>query len=81
LKKLNCHVVYTIPLTLIFSNDFSRLASRFGVKPKVMPMVPVQMRSGDDHKEGMALLRQLVLARAFPAVGPPSTHRFDFPGL
>jgi hypothetical protein len=70
LKKLNCHVVYTIPLTLIFSNDFGRLASRFGVKPKVMPMVPVQMRSGDDHKEGMALLRQLVLARAFPAVAP-----------
>lgn len=71
LKKLNCHVVYTIPLTLIFSNDFGRLASRFGVKPKVMPMVPVQIRSGEDHAEGMALLRQLVLARAFPKVAPP----------
>ncbi|TAG94405.1 MAG: ATP-binding protein [Oscillatoriales cyanobacterium] len=70
LKKLNCHVVYTIPLTLIFSNDFGRLASRFGVKPKVMPMVPVQIRSGEDHTEGMALLRQLVLARAFPNVPP-----------
>lgn len=71
LKKLNCHLVYTIPLTLIFSNDFGRLASRFGVKPKVMPMVPVQVRSGEDHSEGMALLRQLVLARAFPTVAPP----------
>jgi hypothetical protein len=75
LKKLNCHVVYTIPLTLIFSNDFGRLASRFGVKPKVMPMVPVQIRSGEDHIEGMALLRQLVLARAFPNV--PSLQRLD----
>ncbi|TAD83431.1 MAG: ATP-binding protein [Oscillatoriales cyanobacterium] len=75
LKKLNCHVVYTIPLTLIFSNDFGRLASRFGVKPKVMPMVPVQIRSGQDHSEGMALLRQLVLARAFPKVAP--SQRLD----
>ena len=33
-------------------------------------MVPVQVRSGIDHQEGMTLLRQLVLARAFPAVNP-----------
>lgn len=70
LKKLNCHVVYTIPLTLIFSNDFGRLSSRFGVKPKVLPMVPVQLRDGRDHEQGMGLLRQLVLTRAFPTVTP-----------
>lgn len=66
LKTLNCHLVYTIPLTLIFSNDFGRLASRFGIKPKVLPMVPIQLRSGEDCLEGMALLRQMILARAFP---------------
>ena len=72
LKKLNCHVVYTIPLTLMFSNDYGRLSSRFGVKPKVLPMVPVQYRSltptkaSNDYEPGMALLRQMVLARAFP---------------
>ncbi|MDJ0557149.1 MAG: ATP-binding protein, partial [Microcoleaceae cyanobacterium MO_207.B10] len=44
LKKLNCHVVYTIPLTLMFSNDYGRLSSRFGVKPKVLPMVRIQAR-------------------------------------
>lgn len=70
LKKLNCHVVYTIPLTLIFSNDFSRLSGRFGVKPKVLPMVPVHNRSGGDCEAGLALLRQLVLARAFPSIAP-----------
>ncbi|OCR02910.1 KAP family P-loop domain-containing protein [Oscillatoriales cyanobacterium USR001] len=70
LRKLNCHVVYTIPLTLIFSNDFGRMSNRFGIKPKVLPMVPVQVRSGMDHDEGMALLRQLVLARAFPTFNP-----------
>ena len=72
LQKLNCHVVYTIPLTLMFSNDYGRLSSRFGVKPKVLPMVPVQLRNliptkeGTDYEPGMALLRQMILARAFP---------------
>lgn len=68
LRKLNCHVVYTIPLALIFSNDLGRLSSRFGVKPKVLPMVPVQCRDSSDHQDGMGLLRQMVLARAFPYV-------------
>jgi Trp operon repressor len=68
LKRLNCHVVYTIPLTLMFSNDYGRLSSRFGVKPKVLPMVPVRQRQGQDHPQGMALLKQMVMARAFPDV-------------
>ena len=82
LRKLNCHVVYTIPLTLIFSNDFGRMSNRFGVKPKVLPMVPVQLRSGINHDQGMDLLRQLVLARAFPKLNPQErialiSHVFD----
>ncbi len=73
LKRLNCHVVYTIPLTLMFSNDYGRLSSRFGVKPKVLPMIPVRTRQGEDYPKGMAMLRQMVLARAFPEV--PSEAR------
>ncbi|MEO0759584.1 MAG: ATP-binding protein [Cyanobacteria bacterium J06648_16] len=66
LKRLSCHVVYTVPLALIFSNDLPRLANRFGVAPKVLPMVPVQTRTGTVYPEGLALLEQMVLARAFP---------------
>jgi hypothetical protein len=69
LKKLNCHVVYTIPLVLIFSNELSTLTNRFGVKPLVLPMVTVKSRQGGDNKEGMDLLREMVLARAFPRLG------------
>lgn len=75
LQKLNCHLIYTIPLTLMFSNDYARLSSRFGTKPKVLPMVPVTSRHtltpnlpGNDHEAGMALLREMILARAFPHV-------------
>jgi AAA ATPase domain len=70
LARLNCHVVYTIPLVLIFSNDLGQLTNRFGVDPKVLPMVPVLFRDASECEDGVELLRQMVLARAFPTVNP-----------
>jgi hypothetical protein len=70
LKQLNCHIVYTLPFVLIFSNDWSRLRNRFGVDPKLLPMVRVQSRDGSECEEGTALLKQMVLARGFPEVEP-----------
>lgn len=80
LRKLNCHVVYTIPLALIFSNENETLKNRLGggVAPKVLPMVPVQLRDGSEYKEGMELLRQMVLTRAFPDVD--ASGRLDLIG-
>ncbi|MEQ9549966.1 MAG: ATP-binding protein [Coleofasciculus sp. G3-WIS-01] len=68
LRKLNCHVVYTIPLSLTFSNDVEILKNRLGggLPPTILPMVPVRERDGSECKEGMDLLRQMVLVRAFP---------------
>ncbi|QKQ77721.1 ATP-binding protein [Nostoc sp. TCL240-02] len=69
LKKLNCHLVYTIPLVLIFSNELSTLTNRFGIKPVLLPMVTVKNREKTYNLEGIKLLRQMVLARAFPWLG------------
>jgi hypothetical protein len=66
LKQLDCHMVYTIPLELMFSNDLVRLSNRFGTNPMVLPMVPVRDRRGAPDPAGLALLRQMVLIRAFP---------------
>jgi hypothetical protein len=68
LNQLNCHVVYTIPLVLIFSNALGRLTNRFGVDPKVLPMVPVQLQDSSQFSQGVTLLQQMVMARAFPGV-------------
>ncbi len=70
LRRLKCHVVYTIPLALIFSNEYETLKNRLGggIAPKVLPMVLVRQRNGSDHEPGMFLLRQLVMARAFPEI-------------
>lgn len=66
LTKLHCHMVYTMPLALKFSNDYGNLTQRFADDPKVLPMVAVKLPDGSECKVGMALLRQMVLARAFP---------------
>lgn len=68
LNQLNCHVVYTIPLVLIFSNALGRLTNRFGIDPKVLPMVPVKLQNGTKFAQGINLLQQMVMARAFPGV-------------
>ncbi|WP_442948519.1 P-loop NTPase fold protein [Nostoc sp.] len=86
LRKLNCHLVYTLPLSLIFSNECEVLKNRLGggVEPKVLPMIPVQFRDGSEYFEGMQLLQQMVLARAFPDIQPEErlgliTKVFDSP--
>ncbi|MGK7924044.1 MAG: P-loop NTPase fold protein [Spirulina sp.] len=72
LGRLSCHVVYTIPLALIFSNEYQTLKNRLGggVAPLILPMIPACNRNGEDNPQGMALLRQLLLVRAFPELDP-----------
>ena len=84
LRKLNCHIVYTIPLALTFSNDSAQLQHRLGggLAPKILPMIPVRQRTGEINIEGLELMRQMVLARAFPNSSPPErlnliTQLFD----
>jgi len=86
LRRLKCHLVYTIPLALIFSNEYETLKNRLGggIAPKVLPMVLIRQRDGRDYEPGMWLLRQLVLARAFPEVAANQrpllvAELFDYP--
>ena len=84
LQNLHCHLVYTMPLALKFSNDYGMLTQRFFEDPKVLPMVPIQFQDGSDCDAGMGLLRQMVMARAFPDTSETErlnaiTHIFDEP--
>ena len=65
LTGLQCHVIYTLPIALRFSNDYGTLIQRFD-PPKILPMVATQLQDGSECIPGMELMRQLVLARAFP---------------
>lgn len=78
LRQLNCHVVYTIPLVLTFSNEYQALTNRFGggIAPQRLPMVPVTYRTGQLCSEGMILLKQMILVRAFPEI--PAEDRLSY---
>lgn len=65
LKNLNCHLVYTIPINLVYSPKNSDLREIFGCEPKILPMVKVQ----DPHNnyrtfdKGINALKDLLAQR------------------
>ncbi len=69
LTRLKCHVVYTFPVSLTFSSEY-RLLSTFYQSLKVLPMVSITNRNGTLSNQGLLLLRQMILARAFPELSP-----------
>jgi hypothetical protein len=69
LKQLNCHTIYTMPLSLMYSSAVGNLLQVFK-QPYVLPMVSIGFPDGSDCDEGIALLKQMVLARAFPTLSP-----------
>ncbi|WP_231662508.1 ATP-binding protein [Pseudanabaena sp. 'Roaring Creek'] len=74
LRKLDCHMIYTVPLRLTFSKDREIVRDRFGTDIKILPMVPVRFANGSICEEGMALLRRFVMLRAFPHAVDGSTQ-------
>jgi hypothetical protein len=68
LRRLQCHLVYTIPLELIFSPHHEVMVDQLGggISPRVLPMVPTHYQDGRNHDQGLLLLKQMVMARAFP---------------
>ncbi|MCA6605259.1 MAG: ATP-binding protein [Pseudanabaena sp. M007S1SP1A06QC] len=76
LRQFHCHIVYTMPLVLTFSNLIAGISFRFGGAPKVLPMVRVKNRDNQLHTEGIHLLRDMVLARALPDL--PSEERAQY---
>jgi hypothetical protein len=74
LRQLNCHKVYTLPVNLVFSDENNKLTDFLGGgnAPIIIPMIPVKLRERDEkgkdqeNTAGMNLLRQMIMARAFP---------------
>ncbi|MEM9216102.1 MAG: ATP-binding protein [Cyanobacteria bacterium P01_F01_bin.150] len=75
LRQLRCHLVYTIPLVLSFSNERENLTNQFGSSPQVLPMVRTQNLDGSPCEAGLMALRQMILARAFPDI--PAAERME----
>ncbi len=62
LQGLNCHVIYTIPISMIYSSRAADLRDIYG-DPQVLPMVMVQTPDGKNDKAGIAKIIEIITKR------------------
>lgn len=60
LKAPQCHIVYTVPISLVFNFN---LGDAFADPPIVLPMVKVDREDGAPHEAGRAALFEVVARR------------------
>lgn len=69
LKLLGCHVIYTVPISLIYSERGPDALDIYDGEIQVLPMVMVRDRDGNIHADGLEAMRNLVRQRVFHADG------------
>lgn len=62
LQELACHSIYTVPISLIYSKQVSRLTDIYG-NPQVLPMIMIKTESGDLYQPGFDKVREVVIRR------------------
>ncbi len=62
LKDLDCHLVYTVPISLIYSNRASSLADIYGTS-QVLPMIMVQTPENEPYQRGINKVIELLQKR------------------
>lgn len=76
LAQLRSHVVYTLPISMVFSPRATALVTVFNRRPDVLPMVRVIERGGTDCLAGMEAMRDVVSKR-LQAAGVQQERAFD----
>ncbi len=72
LKMLGCHVIYTVPISLVYSDRGTDAMDIYDGDIQVLPMVMVRDQAGEICEVGLAAMRQLVHERVFQAAGVES---------
>ncbi|MGK7929085.1 MAG: ATP-binding protein [Spirulina sp.] len=62
LQKLDCHVIYTIPISFVHSRKANIAADLYGF-PEVLPMIKVRDRSNHIHPLGLEKLQDILSKR------------------
>ena len=62
LKALDCHVIYTIPISMVYSNRATELINNYN-DPQVLPMIMVQNPDGSTDEAGLAKIKELIEKR------------------
>ncbi|GGA05666.1 AAA family ATPase [Okeania sp. KiyG1] len=59
LKGLDCHTIYTIPISMVYSNQAPNLKVEYD-DPQVLPMIMVETREGEVYDLGVATIREII---------------------
>jgi len=78
LNALRCHIVYTLPISMVFSPKATALVNVFGRRPDVLPMVKVSEPDSMDNPTGMNVTQEMVRKRLAEATVAESAA-FDSP--
>lgn len=63
LASIESHVVYTVPISLIYSPQYAQVEQTFGGFQVPVPMIKVQGHEGEEEPAGIAKLREIIAAR------------------
>ncbi|NJL92190.1 MAG: ATP-binding protein [Coleofasciculaceae cyanobacterium SM2_1_6] len=62
LRGLACHVIYTVPIAMIYSGQATQLENNYDT-PNVLPMVMVRNEDGSDNMAGLDKLKEVICRR------------------
>lgn len=65
LKSLQCHIIYTVPISMIYSKWATELKDNYGI-PLVLPSIMVRENSQQEnllYQEGIEILKTIILQR------------------
>ncbi|NEO11736.1 MULTISPECIES: ATP-binding protein [unclassified Moorena] len=62
LRRLACHVVYTVPIKMVYSGRATQLENNYD-KPDVLPMIMIRNPDGTENKLGLDKMRELICRR------------------
>ncbi|ACK64782.1 conserved hypothetical protein [Rippkaea orientalis PCC 8801] len=62
LRKLDCHTIYTVPLSMVYSDRATILEDKFGTI-RVLPMIMVRTSDNNEYEPGIKKVIQLIEKR------------------
>ncbi|NET57163.1 MAG: ATP-binding protein [Symploca sp. SIO2E6] len=80
LKALDCHLIYTVPISLVYSNRAADLREIYG-DPQILPMIMVQREDGEFYQPGLSKIQEVIGKRVRQFAPTRSLDReiFDSP--
>ncbi|NEP61591.1 MAG: AAA family ATPase, partial [Symploca sp. SIO2G7] len=62
LKDLNCHIIYTVPISMIYSRWATELKDNYGI-PLVLPSIMVRREDDQAYDKGLEILKTVIQRR------------------